>query len=111
MPAKIKKARTFNQGYMLTELLAAAELDLKWHTLPASAPLQDPDGGQGAQPRRQRVARRPGAPDHLIERAVAEEDLAHGEQCPLLANDVQRARHRAGTRLGGYSGHGTQSTS
>ncbi|HVU47884.1 MAG TPA: peptidyl-dipeptidase Dcp [Terracidiphilus sp.] len=41
--AKIKKARTFNQGYMLTELLAAAELDLKWHTLPASAPLQDPD--------------------------------------------------------------------
>ncbi len=41
--AKMKKARTFNQGYMLTELLAAAELDLKWHTLPASAPLQDPD--------------------------------------------------------------------
>ena len=41
--AKIKKARTFNQGYMLSELLAAAELDLKWHTLPASAPLEDPD--------------------------------------------------------------------
>jgi peptidyl-dipeptidase Dcp len=41
--AKIKKARTFNQGYELTELLAAAELDLKWHTLPSSAPLQDPD--------------------------------------------------------------------
>jgi len=41
--AKLKKARNFNQGYMLTELLAAAELDLKWHTLPASAPLQNPD--------------------------------------------------------------------
>jgi len=41
--AKLKKARTFNQGYALTELLAAAELDLKWHTLPASAPLQNPD--------------------------------------------------------------------
>jgi peptidyl-dipeptidase Dcp len=41
--AKIKKARTFNQGYALTELLAAAELDMQWHTLPATAPLQKPD--------------------------------------------------------------------
>ncbi|MGB6431210.1 MAG: M3 family metallopeptidase, partial [Candidatus Acidiferrales bacterium] len=41
--AKIKKSKTFNQGYMLTELLAAAELDMQWHTLPASAPLEDPD--------------------------------------------------------------------
>ncbi|HEY1767926.1 MAG TPA: peptidyl-dipeptidase Dcp [Terracidiphilus sp.] len=43
LEAKIKKAATFNQGYMLTEILAAAELDLQWHTLPASAPLEDPD--------------------------------------------------------------------
>jgi peptidyl-dipeptidase Dcp len=43
LQAKIKKARTFNQGYMLTEILAAAELDLQWHTLPASAPLENPD--------------------------------------------------------------------
>jgi len=43
LAAKIKKAATFNQGYMLTELLAAAELDMQWHTLPASAPLQKPD--------------------------------------------------------------------
>jgi peptidyl-dipeptidase Dcp len=41
--AKIKKAETFNQGYLLTEILAAAELDLEWHTLPASAPLENPD--------------------------------------------------------------------
>jgi peptidyl-dipeptidase Dcp len=41
--AKIRKAATFNQGYMLTELLAAAELDLQWHTLAADAPLQNPD--------------------------------------------------------------------
>jgi peptidyl-dipeptidase Dcp len=41
--AKVRKAKTFNQGYMLTELLAAAELDMQWHTLPASAPLQQPD--------------------------------------------------------------------
>lgn len=41
--AKIKKSATFNQGYMLTEILAAAMLDLDWHTLPAGAPLQNPD--------------------------------------------------------------------
>jgi peptidyl-dipeptidase Dcp len=41
--AKIKKADRFNQGYKLTELVAAAELDMQWHTLPASAPLQQPD--------------------------------------------------------------------
>jgi peptidyl-dipeptidase Dcp len=40
---KIKRAENFNQGYKMTELLAAAELDMLWHTLPASAPLQDPD--------------------------------------------------------------------
>ena len=47
MPAelaeKIKKAAKFNQGYGLTELLAAAELDMQWHTLPADAALQNPD--------------------------------------------------------------------
>jgi len=43
LAAKIVKAKTFNQGYDFTELLAASELDLEWHTLKASAPLQDPD--------------------------------------------------------------------
>ena len=40
---KIKKAATFDQGYSLGEILAAAELDMQWHTLPASAPSQDVD--------------------------------------------------------------------
>lgn len=40
---KIKKAATFNQGYSLTEILAAASLDMQWHQLPANAPLQDVD--------------------------------------------------------------------
>ena len=40
---KIKKSRTFNQGYATTEYLSAALLDLAWHTLPADAPLQDVD--------------------------------------------------------------------
>src|SRR5690606_24690201 len=35
---KIKKASTFNQGYELTELLAAASLDMEWHKLSADAP-------------------------------------------------------------------------
>jgi peptidyl-dipeptidase Dcp len=43
LAAKIKKAKTFNQGYALTELLAAAELDMQWHTLSPSAPLQNAD--------------------------------------------------------------------
>jgi peptidyl-dipeptidase Dcp len=43
LKAKIEKSKTFNQGYDMTEILAAARLDLCWHTLPASAPLQDPD--------------------------------------------------------------------
>ena len=43
LAAKIRKAATFDQGYLLTELVAAAELDMQWHTLPASAPLQQPD--------------------------------------------------------------------
>ncbi len=46
LAAKVKKAQTFNQGYDLTELLAAAELDMQWHTLPASAPLENPDSFQ-----------------------------------------------------------------
>jgi peptidyl-dipeptidase Dcp len=47
MPAemvdKIKRAKNFDEGYSLTELLAAAELDMQWHTLSASEPLQNPD--------------------------------------------------------------------
>jgi len=47
MPAvlveKIKKANNFAEGYALTELLAAAELDMQWHALNADAPLQNPD--------------------------------------------------------------------
>jgi peptidyl-dipeptidase Dcp len=38
---KIKKSRTFNQGYALSEYLEAALLDMAWHTLPADAPAQD----------------------------------------------------------------------
>jgi peptidyl-dipeptidase Dcp len=48
LAAKIKKAATFNQGYMLTELLAAAELDMQWHTLTPEPTLQNPDAFETA---------------------------------------------------------------
>ena len=40
---KIKKAATFNQGYGLTELLAAADLDMEWHKLTVNDSLQKVD--------------------------------------------------------------------
>jgi len=43
LTGKLKRAQNFNQGYKMTELVAAAELDMQWHTLPASAPLQNAD--------------------------------------------------------------------
>jgi peptidyl-dipeptidase Dcp len=34
---RIKRSRTFNQGFALTEYLGAALLDMSWHTLPSGA--------------------------------------------------------------------------
>jgi peptidyl-dipeptidase Dcp len=41
--AKMESAANFNEGYSLGEALAADELDMAWHSLPSSAPLQDVD--------------------------------------------------------------------
>jgi peptidyl-dipeptidase Dcp len=47
MPAdlaeKIRKAKDFNKGYHLTEVLASSLIDMHWHTLTPDAPLQSPD--------------------------------------------------------------------
>lgn len=40
---KITKAKTFNQGYSLGELLAAASLDMQWHELSPAAKIKDVD--------------------------------------------------------------------
>jgi peptidyl-dipeptidase Dcp len=56
LAAKIKKAETFNQGYALTELLAAAELDMQWHTLAPGAPLQNPDDFQTQALQKEQIA-------------------------------------------------------
>ncbi len=46
MPAslvdKIKKAKTFNEGYMTTELVSAATLDMAWHSVTSESELIDP---------------------------------------------------------------------
>lgn len=40
---KIKNSITFNQGYAFTELLAAAELDMQWHTLAPKTAVDNAD--------------------------------------------------------------------
>ena len=40
---KIKKSSTFNQGYSLTEILAASDLDMQWHTIPAGKKINSVD--------------------------------------------------------------------
>jgi peptidyl-dipeptidase Dcp len=45
---KMRKSRMFNKGYSMTELVAAAMLDMNWHMLGADAPLQDADAFEAA---------------------------------------------------------------
>ncbi|HKR77845.1 MAG TPA: peptidyl-dipeptidase Dcp [Rhodanobacter sp.] len=45
---KMKKAGKFNKGYDMTELVAAAMLDMNWHMLGADAPKQDADKFEAA---------------------------------------------------------------
>ena len=56
LAAKIEKSRTFNQGYALTELLAAAQLDMQWHTLPPGSPLEDVDAFEKQALEKQHIA-------------------------------------------------------
>jgi peptidyl-dipeptidase Dcp len=56
LAAKIRKAEKFNQGYIVTELLAAAELDMQWHTIPVTAPLENPDEFEKAALERKHIA-------------------------------------------------------
>ena len=47
MPAelatKLTEAKTFNQGYALTEILAAAQLDMQWHTIDPGTQVESTD--------------------------------------------------------------------
>ena len=52
MPAELKeqllRSLKFNEGYALTEVLAAAELDMQWHTLEAGKVVDDVDAFETA---------------------------------------------------------------
>jgi len=52
---KIKRSRTFNQGYAVTEYVSAALLDMAWHSLPGDAPLQDVNAFEAASLKRFQV--------------------------------------------------------
>jgi peptidyl-dipeptidase Dcp len=53
---KIKRSRTFNQGYALTEYLEASLLDLAWHTIPPGTATGDVDAFEAAALERYHVA-------------------------------------------------------
>ncbi|WP_144095004.1 M3 family metallopeptidase [Croceicoccus sediminis] len=46
--AKVRESQTFNQGYALGETLAAAMLDMDWHTLPDGKVPEDVNGFEAA---------------------------------------------------------------
>jgi peptidyl-dipeptidase Dcp len=52
---KIKRSRTFDQGFATMEYLEASLLDMAWHTLPADAPEQPVDSFETAALHRYRV--------------------------------------------------------
>jgi peptidyl-dipeptidase Dcp len=60
MPAplaeKIKKTRTFNQGYLTTEYLASALLDMAWHSTPAGSTPTDVNAFEKATLERLKIA-------------------------------------------------------
>jgi len=53
---KIKRSRTFNQGFALTEYLEASLLDLAWHTIPPGTATGDVDAFEAAALARYHVA-------------------------------------------------------
>ena len=53
---KIKQSRTFNQGFSMTEILAASLLDFAWHTLPPGGTPSDVDSFEAASLKRFNVA-------------------------------------------------------
>ena len=73
-------------------------------------PLEDPGADQRPQPGGERVTRRAGAAHYLVEPAVAEEDLPHRQQRPLLADDIQGAGDGAGPRLARVGNHVAEHT-
>ncbi len=93
-----------DDGIQVTARVGEMVLEAR-RMLAVRSSLEDPGADQGPEPGGERVTRRAGAAHHLIEPAVAEEDLAHGQQSPLLAHDVQGAGDGARPRLGWIGRH------
>ena len=53
--AKLKKAKTFNQGFATTEYLAAALLDQAWHTIPPGSEKKDVDAFEAEALKRYKI--------------------------------------------------------
>ncbi len=53
---KIRKARTFNQGFTTTEYLAASLLDMAWHTLPPGSAQPEVDSFEADALKRYNIA-------------------------------------------------------
>ena len=53
---KLKNAKTFNQGFATTELVAASLLDIAWHTLPPDSVQHDVDAFETAALKRFNIA-------------------------------------------------------
>ena len=92
--AKIKKSADFNQGYALTELLAAAELDMVWHTQPAGAKLVEPDAFEKAALEQKKPARPGSAAALSLQLLLAH--LGRRLRCRLLRLSVERDARRRG---------------
>ena len=56
LEARLRSTKNFNGGHALAEVLAAAEMDLEWHTLAPGAPLQDAADFEAAALQRKNVA-------------------------------------------------------
>jgi peptidyl-dipeptidase Dcp len=56
LAAKLRRTEKFNQGYMLTEILAAAELDMQWHMIAATDSVTDSDAFERAALTRKKIA-------------------------------------------------------
>jgi peptidyl-dipeptidase Dcp len=48
LAAKLKRAKDFNRGYGVAEVLAAAQLDMEWHTLATGTVVEDTDAFEKA---------------------------------------------------------------
>jgi hypothetical protein len=83
--------------------------------LAVAAALDDARGFEGTQAGREAVAGRAGVARDHVEALVPESDLAHGEQRPLLSDQVQGRRHGAGPprdlAAGQFLAHAVQDTS